>query len=90
MARQLVGRENIARLWGSVVDTNDIGNLLTKISKDLQNGELEGARFKLEVLGSIYDNVPGCAFFRSTEYNYFHYLGLRRAYDEKVKVQSGK
>ncbi|HZX12166.1 MAG TPA: hypothetical protein VFE88_01795 [Candidatus Nanoarchaeia archaeon] len=91
MARQLTRKENILGLLGCiVVDTSDIGSLLTKVAKDLQNGELEEARTKLGVLGSIYDNVPGCAFFRSTECNYFHYLGLRRAYEEQVKVQPGK
>lgn len=45
---------------------------------------------KLRVLGSIYDNVSGYAFFRSTEYSYAHYLGLKRAYEEQVKVQAEK
>ncbi len=91
MTRQLTRKEHTRGLLDStIVDTSDIGSLLTKVAKELQNGELEEARTKLEVLGSIYDTIPGCAFFRSTECNYFHYLGLRRAYEEQVKVQSGK
>lgn len=84
MVRQLVRRENVIRLWGSVVDSSDIGSLLTKVAKDLKTGELEEARIKLAVLGSIYDTAPGCAFFRSTAYNYYNYLGLRQAYDQQA------
>ncbi|MBI2668433.1 hypothetical protein HYX14_01190 [Candidatus Woesearchaeota archaeon] len=91
MARQLTRKEHTRGLLDrTIIDTSDIGSLLTKAAKDLQNGELEEARTKLGILRSIYDNVPGCAFFRSTACNYYHYRGLRQAYEEQVKVQSGK
>lgn len=88
MTKQFVRRENVIRLLGSIVDTSDISSLLTKVAKDLKTGELEEARIKLAVLGSIYDTAPGCAFFRSTTYNYYHYLGLRQAYDQQVGNQA--
>ena len=90
MSRQLTKRENVIGLVSSVIDSSDIGNLLTKVAADLKIGKLEEARTKLDVLGSIYNHVPGCAFFRSTECNYAHYSALRQTYEEKVKAQTEK
>lgn len=86
MVKQFTTKESVVGLLKSVVDSSDIGSLLTKTADDLNTGKLCEAKTKLDVLGHLYDNIPGCAFFCSTASSYHHYLGLRQWYEQLSRL----
>ena len=82
MVKQFTTKESVVGLLNSVVDSSDIGNLLTKVAEDLKLERLDEAKTKLDVLGHLYGSMSGCAFFRSTASSYHHYLGLKQWYEQ--------